>query len=706
MSRKNKRAEAARVQAPSGSGSAAAHDRSSTSTGGMRHRWLFWSVIVAFPILFLLLLELLLRGVGYGVPMEFALRREVEGELRYLSNPRFTWLFFEPGVARIAPPFSLAVRKPEGTYRVFVLGSSAAQGDPEPGFGMARMLDVLLRQEYPGVVFELVNAAPTAVNSHAVYAMARASVSLEPDLFVVYTGNNEVVGPYGAGTVLTAAAPSLALVRAAVAFRSTRLGQLVGAVAHGAARRAGRAEAPVAWHGMEMFLEHQVRLSDPRLQRTYRNFEANLADTCRLAHQARVPVILSTLAVNLRSGGPFGSLHARTLPEADGARWEELYRQGVRLEGKGRWADAADALRRASEIDAGHAEVAYRRARCAERLGRLDEAKRRFREARDLDTLRFRADARINAIVREVAQREAARGVRLADAERSLEEQSPHGTPGDEAFLDHVHLTFHGNYLVSLALLERIREVVPDWVRKRAIGRPVLGEEECGRRLVFTELDRYRIAETMVQRLREPPFTGQVDHTEAVERFSHEMEALRSRGDQSAVEAAVREYETALAADRPHWSVRERYATVQGRIGNAAAAAREWQELARQLPQYPAFHLQLARALRDTGRHDEAAASLRKVLEYQPDSVVTLVELARLALVRGRVAEAKGHARRAVERDPRDANALHVLATSLCPRGVCRPEERAEAVGHLTRALEIAPESEAVRRDLEALRGK
>jgi tetratricopeptide (TPR) repeat protein len=663
-------------------------------------------VIVAFPFLFLLLLELLLRAAGYGVPMEFALRRDVEGEPRYLSNPRFTWLFFEPGVARIAPPFSLAVRKPAGTYRVFVLGSSAAQGDPEPGFGIARMLDVLLREEFPGVDFEVVNAAPTAVNSHAVHAMARASVSLEPDLFVVYTGNNEVVGPYGAGTVLTAAAPRLPLIRATVAFRSTRLGQLVGALARRAAKWAGRAEAPVAWHGMEMFLEHQVRLSDPDLQRTHRNFEANLADTCRLAHRAGVPVVLSTLAVNLRSCGPFASLHARTLPESDRARWDELYRQGVRLESEGRWAEAADALRKASEIDAGHAELAYRRARCDERLGRLDEAKRRFREARDLDTLRFRADARINAIVREVAAREAARGVRLADAERRLEEQSPHGTPGGEAFLDHVHLTFHGNYLVSLALLERIREVAPDWVRKRASGRAVLGEEECGRRLVFTELDRYRIAETMVQRLREPPFTGQVDHTETVERFSREMEALRSRGDQGAVEAAVREYETALAGHRPHWSVRERYATIQGRMGNAAAAAAQWQDLARQLPQYPTFHLQLARALRDTGRHDEAAASLLEVLAYQPDSPVTLVEVARLDLVRGRMAEAKGHARRAVERDPRDANALHVLATSLCPRGACTPAERAEAAGHLTRALEIAPESEAVRRDLEALRGK
>jgi hypothetical protein len=67
---------------------------------------------------------------------------------------------------------------------------------------------------------------------------------LEPDLFVVYAGNNEVVGPYGAGTVLTAAAPPLPLVRASVAARRARRGQLVGHVVRAAGKSLGRDEAP------------------------------------------------------------------------------------------------------------------------------------------------------------------------------------------------------------------------------------------------------------------------------------------------------------------------------------------------------------------------------------------------------------------------------------------------------------------------------
>ncbi|HYN05419.1 MAG TPA: tetratricopeptide repeat protein [Vicinamibacteria bacterium] len=619
-------------------------------------RALFRAILFLSPLLVLFVLELLLRLVGYGVPMDFTLRQEIEGQPRTLSNPRFTWLFFEPGVARIASPFSLPATKPPGTYRVFVLGSSAAQGDPEPGFGIARVLEVLLRDQYPGVELEVTSAAATAVNSHFVYAAARACLRLEPDLLVVYAGNNEVVGPYGAGTVLTAAAPPLPIVRAAVAVRGTRLGQLVGGVARTAGKSLGRRQPPGAWHGMEMFLAQQVRRGDAALDRAYRNYEGNLADTCRLAREAGVPVVLSTVAVNLRNCGPFAS------PEAS-----ELYRQG------------RDELR----------------------LGRDDEARPLLAKARDLDTLRFRADTRTNAIVREVARREA--GVRLVDAEEDLARAAPHGVPGDESFLDHVHLTFHGNYLLGMALLERVREALPEGVRRQGSGHPLPSEEETARRIVYTELDRYRIAETMQQRLRDAPFTNQPDHAEHVKRFADEIALLRDRGDSEAVDAAVKEYEQALAGGRAHWSVRERFATIERRLGNAAAAAAQWEILARQLPQYPTFQLQLSRALRDTGRFAEARAALQKVLDYQPDAPVTLVEVARLELAQGRLPEAKQAARRAVALDPRDANALTVLAASLCPRQQCAPQERAEAIGLLQRALEIAPESDAVRRDIQAL---
>ncbi len=123
--------------------------------------------------------------------------------------------------------------------------------------------------------------------------------------------------------------------------------------------------------------------------------------------------------------------------------------------------------------------------------------------------------------MREVARREA--GVRLVDAEEAFARQSPHGVPGEESFLDHVHLTFHGNYLLACALFAAVREALPEPMRREVSGRPLPAEEEVARRLVYTELDRYRIAETMQQRLRDAPFTNQPDHAEQQKRFADEM---------------------------------------------------------------------------------------------------------------------------------------------------------------------------------------
>jgi hypothetical protein len=49
----------------------------------------------------------------------------------------------------------------------------------------------------------VVNAAVTAINSHVVRPIVHDLTRREADLFIVYTGNNEVVGPFGAGTVFS-----------------------------------------------------------------------------------------------------------------------------------------------------------------------------------------------------------------------------------------------------------------------------------------------------------------------------------------------------------------------------------------------------------------------------------------------------------------------------------------------------------------------
>ena len=53
-----------------------------------------------------------------------------------------------------------------------MLGGSAAQGFPDPMYGIAPLLEAMLVDHYPEVRFEVINAAISAINSHVVLPIA------------------------------------------------------------------------------------------------------------------------------------------------------------------------------------------------------------------------------------------------------------------------------------------------------------------------------------------------------------------------------------------------------------------------------------------------------------------------------------------------------------------------------------------------------
>src|ERR1700722_2174061 len=234
-------------------------------------RWLFrLAAMVVGPLLLLLFLEIGLRLVGVGHPMSFFLPMKINGKDCMIDNDRFGWRFFGPDMAREPFPSVMPKIKPPDTIRVFVFGESAAFGDPQPEFGLSRVLEALLEGRFPGKHFEVVNTAMTAINSHVILPIARDCAGQNGDFWVIYMGNNEVVGPYGSGTVFGAKAFNLALVRAGVAFKATRIGQALGDLVRHAKKRAANESE---WGGMVMFQNNHVREDDPRMATVYASFE-------------------------------------------------------------------------------------------------------------------------------------------------------------------------------------------------------------------------------------------------------------------------------------------------------------------------------------------------------------------------------------------------------------------------------------------------
>ena len=112
-------------------------------------RW-FRVIAIAVPLVNLLLLEFILRAVGFGYSTSFFLKTQINGQPVFIENQQFSKRYFPPGLERTPQPTIFPAVKPPGTFRIFVLGESAAMGDPEPAFGFPRQLEVLLREALPG----------------------------------------------------------------------------------------------------------------------------------------------------------------------------------------------------------------------------------------------------------------------------------------------------------------------------------------------------------------------------------------------------------------------------------------------------------------------------------------------------------------------------------------------------------------------------
>jgi hypothetical protein len=144
-----------------------------------------------------------------------------------VQNNQFGWRFFGATMARIPEPICFPRPKGTNTVRLVVFGESAALGDPQPRFGLARMLQAMLELRYPGTQFEVVNTGIVAINSNVILPIARDCAEADANVWVIYMGNNEVVGPFGAGTVFGQQALPLPLIRASLALKTTRIGQLM-----------------------------------------------------------------------------------------------------------------------------------------------------------------------------------------------------------------------------------------------------------------------------------------------------------------------------------------------------------------------------------------------------------------------------------------------------------------------------------------------
>lgn len=408
------------------------------------------ALLAAASVLVLLALlagvELALRGAGLGAPSRadasrLAYQRLVLPVLVPDERPDGTPVL-RPADPRL--PYQSILRvKPDGALRVFTFGGSATAGlGYSPNATFARHLERMLRRALPGRVVEVVNLGIVALSSKQVQVLVdEACARYEPDLVIVYSGNNEFLEIHAEKYAASRATP---LARAAGVLARSRIYRVLQRALAGPPETPSLARRDVSReelrHTQAEIIEH-VDLEPADVRAVVDAYEARLDAMARAASARDVPMLLSTVASNWKWRG------RSDLPR-DWVR--DLLPDAPQPASRETWERAVRAL--SEELAGGDApeahELLFRRAVAHERLGRFDAARDDYRAAMNQDPHLRRALDAMNERVRRVAER---RGVRLVDLVDALARRAEHGIVGFGELYDYVHFTPRGAVLAAVA---------------------------------------------------------------------------------------------------------------------------------------------------------------------------------------------------------------------------------------------------------------
>lgn len=352
--------------------------------------------------------------------------------------------------------------KANNSYRIFCMGASTTYGHPytDPT-SFCGWLREFLRAVAPERQWEVINAGGVSYASYRVAKLMDELGRYQPDLFIVYSGQNEFLEKRSYGRLGDMPAWLLDLNAAASGTRTyTALKKTIDFLQPDSLSKA-RDRYQLSGE-VDDILSHTIgpttyHRDDTLKQQIINHYRLNLKRMTQIARQAKAEIIYITPASNLKDMSPFKSEHRQGLTEARLREWQAWFEKGVAQQAAGDAGQAVASYRRAETIDDRYAELHYRIGQTLYTLRRFDEAEAAFWRAVDEDIAPLRILSPMTEIVAEVA---AAEGAPLIDFPQLMRatylRRHPHAIFGNEYFIDHVHPTIEAYRLLGLALLKQL----------------------------------------------------------------------------------------------------------------------------------------------------------------------------------------------------------------------------------------------------------
>lgn len=396
-------------------------------------KWTSRGLALLFAGLLLVVVEGALRLSGYGgFPPLVREIGEVDGRMLHEIDTQSTQSYFFGAVPGRGSARGSNFFEPKGTntVRIVLAGESAILGIPQPRpLTAGAFLEWGLEKAWPGKDVEIINLGTTAVASFPVYDLVRQLMPHQPDLLIVYAGNNEFYGSYGVGSSHYAGRHARWM-PAARFLQGLAMTQALNDLV----MRLRRSSVPDEILMERMMAREHIPADSPLRARAAANLAHHVNKMIDAGEAAGVPVIICTLAANEKDLAPIGS--------------DE---QAVD--------DAAMAM--------------YRKARELSAAGEHAKALMVYQDALDADSMPWRPTSQQNDALISVAR---SRSVMLCDVRGFFRQLSPGGAIGWELMDDHVHFSLAGQYALALSLMRTMTEApgklrvpmeavrsMPDW---------------------------------------------------------------------------------------------------------------------------------------------------------------------------------------------------------------------------------------------------
>jgi len=436
------------------------------ATPAARRRWTFRVVALLLGLSPLLAFEAVCRVADWGRPALhddpfFGFRSTIplfvlNDEGSQYEIPKSRQKFFRPE--------SFPARKDPDEFRIFCLGGSTTQGRPfaiETSY--TTWLELSLNAAQPDREWNVINCGGVSYASYRLIPILKEVLTHGADLVIIDTGHNEFLEARSfdhlqrRGAVVNTALTAASRLRTFTLLREQYLHL------HGQSLTEPASARPLLPTEVEALLDYQGGLEEYHRDPDWRagvmqQFEFSLTTLVRTAQEAGVPILLINPCSNLRDFPPFKSEHRDDLASAELEEWESLCQTaGEQMHGNADGLrEAIDCLERACAIDPEYAAAFYHLGHCYLAAHRMDDARRMFDQARDLDICPLRILQPMNDTVLKVAREN---GVPVVDAQALYERLSRDGLVGDQWLVDHVHPTIPGHQVLADQLAEKLVEL-------------------------------------------------------------------------------------------------------------------------------------------------------------------------------------------------------------------------------------------------------